>query len=114
MSRKHIRKNAEGYWFCGKYLPTDDRLKMLFGKMPNASGLNKELESLSNLSPREDRVARLKLIVDNMGLAGRWIGMSSTKTFNGEIEMLNEYGIEEEGIPAIAYFAFVFGISHQT
>lgn len=70
--------------YAAEYLPPDDRLKLLFGKTPNASGLNKVLaEALGNLSPREKIELRgLKLIVDNMGIAGRWMEMSSTNSFH--------------------------------
>ena len=79
-----LEKMLKDIGYAAEYLPPDDRLKLLFGKTPNASGLNKVLaEALGNLSPREKIELRgLKLIVDNMGIAGRWMEMSSTNSFH--------------------------------
>lgn len=75
-----LEKVLKDIGYAAKYLPTDDRLKLLFVETRNAAGLNKVLaEALGNLSPREKIELRgLKLIVDNMGLGGRWMEMSST------------------------------------
>ena len=79
-----LEKMLKDIGYAAKYLPTDDRLKLLFGETPNACGLNKVLaEALGNLSPREKIELRgLKLIVDNMGIAGRWMEMSSNNSFH--------------------------------
>ena len=78
-----LEKVLKDIGYAAKYLPTDDRLKLLFGETPNAFRLNKELaDALGNLSPKEKMALRgLKLIVDNMGLAGRWMEISSTNSF---------------------------------
>ena len=78
-----LEKMLQDIGYATKYLPTDDRLKLLFDETPHASGLNKVLaEALGHLSPREKMELRgLKLIVDNMGLAGRWLALSSTSSF---------------------------------
>ena len=70
--------------YAAKYLPTDDRLKLLLGETPDAARLNKVLaDALGKLSPKEKMKLRgLKLIVDNMGVSGRWMGMSSTNSFH--------------------------------
>ena len=78
-----LEKMLQDIGYATKYLPTDDRLKILFGETSNAVRLKKVLaDALGNLSPKEKMALRgLKLIVDNMGLAGRWMEMSSTNNF---------------------------------
>ena len=82
-----LEKMLQDIGYATKYLPTNDRLKILFGETPDASGLNKVFaQALGNLSLRERMELRgLKLIVDNMGLAGRWMAMSSTSSFHTNI-----------------------------
>ena len=67
-----------------KYFPKDDQLNFLFSETPDTARLNRVLaKKLGNLSPRKKMELRgLKLIVDNMGLAGRWMAMSSTNSFH--------------------------------
>ena len=79
-----LEKMLKDIGHAAKYLPTDDRLKLLFGETPDAARLNKVLaEALGKLSPKEKMELRgLKLIVDNMGIAGRWMEMSSTNSFH--------------------------------
>ena len=79
-----LEKMLKDIGYAAKYLPTDDRLKLLFDEMPDASGLNKvRTDVLSNLSQKEKMALRgLKLIVDNMGVGGRWMEMSSTNNFS--------------------------------
>ena len=79
-----LEKMLKDIGYAAKYLPTDDRLKLLFGETPDAARLNKVLaEALDKLSPKEKIELRgLKLIVDNMGIAGRWMEMSSTNSFH--------------------------------
>jgi len=74
----------EGVGYEVRYLPTDYRLRLLFGKNPDAARLNTVLaDALGKLSPKEKMALRgLKLIVDNMGVGGRWMEMSSTNSFH--------------------------------
>lgn len=78
-----LEKMLKDIGYAAKYLPTDDRLKLLFGETPDAARLNKVLaEAFGKLSPKEKMELRgLQLIVNNMGLAGRWMAMSSTNNF---------------------------------
>ena len=79
-----LEKMLKDIGYAAKYLPTDHRLKLLFDETPDASGLNKvRTDVLSNLSQKEKMALRgLKLIVDNMGVGGRWMEMSSTNNFH--------------------------------
>lgn len=79
-----LEKMLKNIGYAAKYLPTDDRLKLLLGETPDAARLNKVLaKALGNLSPKEKMELRgLKLIVDNMGVGGRWMGLSSTNSFH--------------------------------
>ena len=79
-----LEKMLKDIGYAAKYLPTDDRLKLLFGETPDAARLNKVLaDALGKLNPKEKMELRgLKLIFDNMGVGGRWMGMSSTNSFH--------------------------------
>ena len=79
-----LGKMLEDIGYAAKYLPTDVRLKLLFGEKPDAVRLNKVLaDALGKLSPKEKMALRgLKLIVDNLGVGSRWMEVSSTNSFH--------------------------------
>ena len=66
-----------------KVLPSDHGLQRLLGEKGTASSINQKFgNALMTLSPKDKVALRgLKLILDNMGLAGKWMKMSSTSSY---------------------------------